>query len=199
MTLKRYASLILQRFPREQFAQNCFMILDLFNTLQRHQVNRSTGLTLKEVFSRLGEIGEISDHDVEAFIQHLREGHTPAEISRRRTTPSQVQSLARSMALTCGEVLGSPAAFRRLQSEATAAWHGLGCWTLALTLNPSDLNSCMVYELAGHGYSFNVETALPDHTRPEGAARWRIIARNPVACAQFFHVFMRAFIEDLGG
>jgi len=50
------------------------------------------------------------------------------------------------------------------------------------------------FELAGHRYEIDSETGAPQG-RPDAARAWAIIASNPVACAQFFHTYLGAFIQ----
>ena len=67
-----------------------------------------------------------------------------------------------------------------------------GTPTLFVTLNPSDRDHPLVRLYAGH------EVNIEDRMRGEELSRWQrsvIAARNPSACARFFHKMMSNFIK----
>lgn len=44
-------------------------------------------------------------------------------------------------------MFASPQSFLRLRSCCTAVWHAMGPWTMSVNINPSDLNSPLVFEV----------------------------------------------------
>jgi len=73
-------------------------------------------------------------------------------------------------------------------------WHMGGVWTMSITINPSDLNAGAVFEISGHEYSYSTETGGPLDS-PDIADKFKIVAWNPVACAEYFRAVIVGFIE----
>ncbi|KAI0354167.1 hypothetical protein OH77DRAFT_1549184, partial [Trametes cingulata] len=79
-----------------------------------------------------------------------------------------------------------------LRNEIRALVNHLGTPTLFVTLNPSDRDHPLVRLYAGH------EVSAEDEMRGEELTRWQrtlLAARNPSACARFFHTMMMNFIN----
>lgn len=96
-------------------------------------------------------------------------------------------------------VPGSPQSYARLRSEMFAyshLWHNLGIF---ITINPSDLSARAVFEGASQSYGFSGQLGTPDDGCPSARERWRTVAANPVACAQYFAAFMESFIHVMLG
>lgn len=53
-----------------------------------------------------------------------------------------------AMKVSDARVLGSPHFFLSLRSRCIAAWHAMGPWTMAINLNPTDLDSSVVCQTA---------------------------------------------------
>ena len=54
---------------------------------------------------------------------------------------------AQALRTTGARVFGTPASFSALQSRCVAAWHAMGPWTMAVNLNPTDMNSHLVFKV----------------------------------------------------
>jgi len=203
MSFPAWCKIILNRFPREQFAQNVPMVLDMLNIQMRHQVNVGTKVSLKMSPAMMEQIGTINDETIQQVLQILRKGpqvmakelrkgpQVMAKELRQPSTPPAVQLLLKSMAISGARVPGTP---RRLRSETLAMWHMGGVWTTSITLNPSDLNAGVLFEVCGHGYSYIAQTGAPVLS-PVIADKFKIIASNPVACAEYFRAVVVGFIE----
>jgi hypothetical protein len=59
MSFEDWSKAILNRFPREQFAQNVMMVLDMANIITRHQVNAATQVALHLSPDSIEELGDI--------------------------------------------------------------------------------------------------------------------------------------------
>lgn len=68
---------------------------------------------------------------------------------------------------------------------------------MSVNLNPASLNSAVFFTLAGHTYTYD-DLGFPVNA-PAAAQRWKILAANPVAAAQFFKIFMEAFCSEILG
>jgi hypothetical protein len=107
--------------------------------------------------------------------------------------PPAVRTLVRQAKQVSRRVQGSPGSFASLRSRATAAWDAHGMWTMMLNMNPSELDSAVAFEIAGHKYTFDDAGKPVD--RPNQRDRWRIIASNPLAIAHFMELFITAFVD----
>ena len=75
-----------------------------------------------------------------------------------------------------------------------------GAFTIFLNLNPSDMNSALMFELAGHTYTFDeVDIEGPPIGRPTPLDIRRIVAKNPVSAANFFWTYMTCFVRKFLG
>jgi hypothetical protein len=68
-----------------------------------------------------------------------------------------------------------------------------GHYTCSLNLCPSELGSEWTFAMAGKKYSFDALGMASD--RPHVKQCQRIVAENPVACAEMIHAYMQAFAE----
>lgn len=184
MSLQAYLHLLVRRYPREQHAQNVSFLMDAFNLLQRQNVAIQSHIQLSMTPHLLRHIATITPELQQATLQILRSGLRGAALKQRLSnTPYAVQCLFKAFKSSSARVLGAPQQFTALRGQAYAMWHGAGTWTAAINMNPSDLTSPLVMKLAGHAI----------HTSP--LQRWTVVAGNPVACAQFFQLFIKAFNE----
>lgn len=74
MTLRAYAALLLRRFPTKQFAQNPMLCLDLFNIVQRHEVNTKTSMRAQGQPDLFKSLDNISAGDVDIALDALASG-----------------------------------------------------------------------------------------------------------------------------
>eukprot|EP00878_Enallax_costatus_P042223 GHUV01049392.1.p1 GENE.GHUV01049392.1~~GHUV01049392.1.p1 ORF type:complete len:136 (-),score=15.01 GHUV01049392.1:60-467(-) len=93
-------------------------------------------------------------------------------------------------------VPSSPQAMCSLRSKAAGLWNTWNMFTSFVTANPSPLSSSAFFESVGHAYATGSNNVgKPNELRPDQVARWRIVARNPVKAAIFFHTFVQCFQE----
>lgn len=83
-----------------------------------------------------------------------------------------------------------------LRSQNNGLWDAYGHFTMMLNLNPASKHMRITFKLAGHDYGFTSD-GTPDAKAPDGKQRWRILARNPYACAKAAYIFLRAFCSEL--
>ena len=79
-----------------------------------------------------------------------------------------------------------------LRNQVRALMNELGTPTLFITLNPSDRDHPLVRLYAGHEIDVN------DEVRGEDLSSWErrvLAAKNPSACAKFFHKMITMFVE----
>lgn len=68
--------------------------------------------------------------------------------------------------------------------------------TIFLNLNPSDMNSGLMFELSGHEYRFDEsDIEGPPVGRPQAQEIRQVVAKNPVAASNFFWTYMQCFVK----
>lgn len=87
-----------------------------------------------------------------------------------------------------------PASYASLHSHISALSHTYGSAVVAVSLNPAELQSPLVFEVCGKHIDVLQST---DHTGV--LERPQIVAANPTALGVFFTAFMHAFVEVLLG
>lgn len=201
MALDMYIQTLLRRgYP---FASSPAFTLTAFNVVQRHRVNTSAWVTTNNdnrVDLRTALAGA-SDADIRQAAELMSSGATGWHLSKRLAAASDVvKALVRSFKVTAGRVLGSPHAFASLRSRTIAMWHFSSQWTMSFTFNPSELNAPIMFELAGHKFTFDEQTpqGLPVG-RPTMSDRWRIVAQHCVANATYMRLFLDAVQTELFG
>lgn len=100
--------------------------------------------------------------------------------------------LLASLRMIARHVPGSDGYKTMRRNEIRGLMNHHGAPTLFVTLNPSDVDHPIVRLLAGDNIM------LEDIERGEDLSRWKrslLAAKNPSACAQFFHIMISAFIR----
>jgi hypothetical protein len=194
MSLKQWLKVLLSRFPREQYGGNPYLVLDAFNILQRHEVNTSARVQQRLQPNDLEEIGNLTIRQYEAVLGLLARGARGSQHLSRlvQELPPGAGALVRSFKVAGGRVFGSPQSFASLRAKMMSLSFLLGPYTAFITLNPSELNADIVFDMAGRAYTFSAD-GTPGADRPAAADRYRIIASNPTLSAEFFTAFMRTF------
>lgn len=107
-----------------------------------------------------------------------------------------VKELYDSFKSSSARLLGTDQSFLSLRSDLTALAQFKGAWTIFLNLNPSDMNSSLMFELSGHKYVFDsTDVEGPPIGRPSSQEVRQVVAKNPVAAAKFFWTYIRCFVQ----
>lgn len=195
MSEQVWMQLLMHRWPPDQFAGNPYFVQYCYNILQRHMVNTNAYVQLlvhRSDMERIADITLDQLNDVVKLTMGLLRG-TPATATQKHLHAAG-QALLRAMRCAGLHLPGSPASFRQLLSTSNAMWAMFGAWTMMLNLNPSEFDAQLTFQMAGHAYGFATD-GTPDQHRPDAMECWRIIAANPVAVADFFRAFLRAFCD----
>lgn len=193
MSEAAYLSLIRQRHPRFQHAAHPGFLAHSFNLLQRRATATSAKLqTRMYAGGAWDDVAQLSVEEVtavSALFHHSSRGRDVREaLAAAKPAVRELYNAARRVDR---HVMGSPGSNASLRSKNTATWHAFGIWTLAINVNPYEMDEPIVMELAGHAYTFSSEGAPVQ--RPSSTERWRILAADPMAEAEFFNLFIRAF------
>jgi hypothetical protein len=197
MSLEDWVKCLLQRGA--PYTKNVHFQLDAFNIIQRHRVNHEAWVQIHKIErgKNASIFADLTPAEVEATIELMTSGYQGWHMAAAlKEASSSVRALFSSFKLCNARVVGSPQAMGTVRSNAIAMCHHGGSWTMALNINPSEINSHIALSIAGHNFTFDTTCA---EGRPVGRAslneRYRIIANDPDACAQFFRLFLSAFCE----
>jgi hypothetical protein len=195
MSYDAWMPIILQRAPRQQFAQQPMFVLDMFNVTQRQQVNRAARSVFQANAALLEEFSRMThDQLVLAALLFLNKQRGKAYSDTYVQAPMVVQRFVGTMRQIGGKVRGTPAWYSSLRSQAFAAWHAVGPYTCFPTYNPSELHNASAMQLLGFDVAYDMTSAAMGEPTdmPNMMDRWRAVAANPVACAQHFNVYRNA-------
>lgn len=107
-----------------------------------------------------------------------------------------MKELYDSFKASSGRILGTDQSFLSLRSDLAALTQFKGAFTVFLNLNPSDMHSSLMFELAGYKYTFDASDITgPPVGRPEVQEVRQIVARNAVAAANFFWTYIKCFVR----
>ena len=191
MSVNHWGNLLLQRFPR-QFAQHNLFLYSLFDIQNRHAVNSNTTLRLKSLTHQEQQALEgATNRDLQVVISAVQTKPSVRATQLDELTPTQ-QVILRNVSTVNGRIPGTSSELGRIRSRVNSAWVVFGAFTFALNINPSEISSPIVFSLAGNPVA-SPKDPLDASNYPDYATRIRIIAKNPIACAQFYEIMIRAF------
>jgi hypothetical protein len=160
------------------------------------QVNVQTKVQLGLTRGMVKNVGNITAESLAGvfnFLQSKSRGNTrSAEYAKLSTVQHE---LLKSFKSVSNRVPGTPQSLLRLRSELWGYYDVAQTFSMNITLNPKDLDAGIVFEMAGMKYGFKPGPwGEPDANRPGSAARYKVIAANPEACAHFFELYVDAFV-----
>lgn len=119
-------------------------------------------------------------------------GPTSRDAALERATP-KARTIFKAYKTSYVRVMGLHESIGAMRARLQASWMALGPWSCFINLNPAELSSPIVFEVAGHKITFD-DDGRP-RNRHAALKRLEIIAKNPVACSIFFRIFIRAFVS----
>jgi hypothetical protein len=202
MSYDAWLPVILQRAPREQYAQQPMFVLDMFNVTQRQQVNMAARHVLQANAALFEDFSRMTQEDlVLATTLFLNKQRGKSYSEAFVQAPMVVQKFVSTLRQVGGKVRGTPAWYSSIRSQSFASWHATGPFTCFPTYNPSELHNASALQLMGFDIAYNMTAAgMGEPTNmPTMVDRWRAVAANPVACAQHFNVYRNAVWNVLYG
>ena len=192
MSLDKYARLLARRWPPVFATDNWFQCV-MFDVRQRHAVYRSSWVQTRVTPDVVERVGMITPAELEALQEVLcSKARGKARSDLLAAAPPIVKEVLKLIRMAEYRVQGSKSQCLRLRSQSMGLWDLKGPFTLFWTINPSELNAGVAFELAGKLVTYDLVTGEPTN-RPAYSECWSLICNAPVACADFFHCFMRAF------
>lgn len=193
MSWETWINCLLCRNLPTQFSCNTRFQGNMWNVIQRHNVNTQTYVTMRMDSNLVASVGQVSRQDMELVLQILQKQPKGAALKQITANASPAaQAMLKAIRLTCARIPGSPASFAHLRSCAACPWNTYGMYTAFVTLNPCPLNARIVYKMAGREYDIQ-QDGCPAANRPALQERWNIITSNPTLCAMYFQLYMQEF------
>jgi hypothetical protein len=180
---------------REVRQDPCFL-MDAMDTCSRHTVNRLSYVRARMSPHAASQIGDLTTEqlcEAVAMLAKRLEGEPQNRELQRH--PPGVQQLFSMFQFTAPQAPGSPYATRILRDNQRGTELMLGPCSFFITFCPAPSNAQLVFHLAGRTYDFDLapDTEGDPLNRPAAEDRWRLIARAPLAAAEFFRIFACSF------
>lgn len=191
MSLETWMRTVLQRYPREQHAQNPHLIMDFFDVLQRHQTSQRAYVQMTVDKSTMARIGALTNDQLGTVIDLLKQHLQGQQLTRAlRDVPDIVTAAVKAVRASSSKVLGTPGSYASLRSRVGALAQTFGPAAVAVNLNPAELQSPLVFEICGSRVDM-----LQSSSNAGVLERLRIVAADPQASEAFFSAFMHAFVD----
>lgn len=121
MSYDAWLPVILQRAPRQQFAEQPMLVLDMFNITQRHEVNRAAKQVLYTNDRALEEFACLTVDELVLVVELFEKKHRGKDYTTAlATAPLPVQKFLRALRQISNKVRGSPGYYSSARSQAFA-------------------------------------------------------------------------------
>jgi hypothetical protein len=191
MSERVWMRLIANRFPRELMSDT--LLFALFDVLQRHSSITQASVHLRACPASARVIAQLSPAEHHAVLVALRDGGGRVVGRAFASFSAGQRQLVRAYKVAGARVLGSPASFGSARGKAASLWVAVGAYTSFFTYNPSELHCEYASAHAGFPYGHD-DRGRPDGRRPKLFERWKVMARNHVACARFMLEFIDVLV-----
>ncbi|KAJ8473599.1 hypothetical protein ONZ45_g16233 [Pleurotus djamor] len=194
LSMKAQVRHMLNLFDRRYQEHHGFMF-SVFNILQRRESLLRTSLRTKQISFQdiAAQLTSISLETVSKICDRLKrdERFIPENEQEKR-----VYKLMREVNVVNGSVCGSPSSKVQQRNEIRALMLEEGLPSFFITVNPADVYNPIVKLLAGA--EIDIDNMLEAEI-PKFWSQAMTVAKNPCVAAQFFNLYMKAFVRCLLG
>ena len=178
-----------------RFQEHYSFIFTAFNIIQRRKMLLHTSLKVKrsKFKSWANRFKDISPDAIERVIARSSDGHYP---TARDDEERKVLNLMKEVNTITSHVPGSAASRVAMRNEIRALTMKIGLPSFFITVNPADIRNPIVKFLAGE--DIDIDALLPEQV-PNSWEQSILVAKNPVIAAQFFDIYVKAFISTILG
>lgn len=178
-----------------RFQKHYSFLFTAFNIIQRRKLLLHTSLKVKRTSFRpwAEKFKSISPTTIENLIVKSSDGKYPVA---QNDEERKVLELMRDVNAITAHVPGSAAARVNMRNEIRALTVNVGLPSFFITVNPADTRNPIVKFLAGN--DIDIDALLPEQV-PKPWEQSILIAKNPVIAAQFFDIYIKAFISTVLG
>ncbi len=190
ITMEEQLSYLLQ-LADSPFQNDADFAFVYFNILQKKAVCDTVHFRIKATEQRR-IVGQLLAVDKAVLAQLISRCKLDQNYSPQTDEESRLIALVNSVTSVLHNIPGTTGYKLHLRNEIRALVNFLGTPAFFITLNPSDIHHPLVRLFAGHNIS------LEDASVGEPLNDWRrrlLVAKNPGACAMFFHTMISNFIS----
>jgi hypothetical protein len=194
LSMKHHVKHLLNLADR-RFQEHPSFSFTAFNILQRHEMLLHTGLKLKRANFEFvaSQFASVSPDIVKNVSQRVANGES---VVPKNAEERKVLTLLKQVNAVAASVPGSSAARVAMRNEIRGLMIEKGLPSFYITINPADVFNPIVNFLAGA--EIDVDALLLEEV-PNYWDQSVLVAKNPVVAAQFFNIYMKAFISALLG
>lgn len=178
-----------------RFQEHYSFIFSAFNIIQRRKMLVHTSLKVKRSnFKSWAEkFKSVPPNAIDRVISRSsNNGYATAHDDEER----KVLSLMKEINTISSHIPGSSASRVAMRNEIRAFTMKIGLPSFFITINPADIYNQVVKFLAGE--NIDIDSLLPEQV-PNSWEQSILIGKNPVVAAQFFDIYVKAFLSTLLG
>ena len=179
----------------KQFQEHYSFLFTTFNILQQHEILLRSSLKVKkssfdETTTRLASVSFEAMHSV---MERVSRGDYAMAHNDKEC---KVLQLMKEVKVITSSVLGSSALRLAMRNEIRGMMTELGMPSFYIMINPADVYNLLVKFLAGD--EIDIYNLLPKQV-PKYWDQSILVACNPALAAQFFNIYMKAFVFSILG
>ncbi len=181
-----------------RFQEHYSFLFTVFNILQRRTILLQTSLKVKRSsFNHFSEeFNNISAAAVQRMSERLSQSDETSVFKNATPEERRILRLLKEVNVINTHVPGSSAARIAMRNEIRAMIMSKGLPSFYITINPADVYNPLVKFLAGA--EIDIDKLLP-HQVPNYMEQSILVARNPFVAAQFFNIYLKAFMKIVLG
>jgi hypothetical protein len=184
-----YLRTLMQRYPESQYAGNRPFLVNVYDTIQRHQVNTHAGVVLHTHPHVAAQLDNITEAEIAEALNTMGLSGQALFHAMNNLTPKS-KNLLCALKLVGARVMGSPQSKLAARAQTMAGTTVFGTSTMMMNLCASELSAQCTFDMGGRSYEFDV-AGVPQGRMPVQQAR-QYVATHPFACATFFDIYFRA-------
>ncbi|KAF4617233.1 hypothetical protein D9613_005788 [Agrocybe pediades] len=178
-----------------RFQEHYSFMFTVFSVLQKREIMLHTHLRVKS--NKFPAIAQTFDNITPEAILSVAERMEAGDFSMPKDPiERKVMALMKEVNLVNQHVSGSSAQKAKMRNEIRSLLVSHGLPSFYITINPADIYNPLVKFLAGS--EINLDD-LTTESIPQYVPQSILIARNPKIAAQFFNIYMKAFISAVLG
>ncbi|KAJ7086532.1 hypothetical protein C8R44DRAFT_650820, partial [Mycena epipterygia] len=174
-----------------RFQTHYSFLFTAFNMLQRRQVLLRTSMKVKRSnFDHVAaQFASVSPQTVHIVSERIANGDST---TANNADERQVLRLMKEVNIINAHVSGSSQSKLVMRNQIRGLMIEKGLPSFYITINPADVYNPLVKFLAGD--EIDLDRMSPE-TVPKYFDQASLVAKNPAVAAQFFNVYMKAFIK----
>jgi hypothetical protein len=179
-----------------RFQEHYSFLFTAFNMLQRRTLLQHTSYKVKrENFDAVAaQFATVSASAIHTVSERISKGDFQTSNSEEE---SRVLALMKQVNLISSHVQGSPQSKLVMRNEIRGLMIDKGLPSFYITINPADVYNPLVRFLAGD--EIDIDNLTADSLSNVYKDQSILIAQNPAVAAEFFNVFIKAFIAAILG